>query len=136
MLGQRDQLVIGVHENALITQRGTSLPCSAFRHVSMPADQDDGVRIGFDVDQPDPISQERVAMLEKRVAIIVRHRRSIVDAQAAASCSKTVSTSSSCVLGVTLGMTCATMAYGPMMNVARRAPKYLRPYMLFSAHVP
>jgi hypothetical protein len=37
-------------------------------------------------------------------------------AYAAASCSSAASTSSSCVLGVTLGMTCATMPSGPMMK--------------------
>ena len=31
--------------------------------------------------------------------------------------------------GVTLGMTCATTPSGPMTNVARRAPQYLRPYL-------
>jgi hypothetical protein len=55
---------------------------------------------------------------------------------AAANCSKTAKTSSSCVLGVTLGITCATMPSGPMMKVARSAPRYLRPYIDFSAHTP
>ncbi len=50
-------------------------------------------------------------------------------AYAAANCSKTAKTSSSCVLGVTFGMTCATTPSGPMMKVARRAPKYFRPYI-------
>ncbi len=50
---------------------------------------------------------------------------------AAANCSKTAKTSSSCVLGVTLGITWATVPSAPMTNVARSAPKYLRPYTAF-----
>lgn len=46
---------------------------------------------------------------------------------AAANCSKTAKTSSSCVLGSDL-ITCATTPSGPITNVACRAPQYLRPY--------
>ena len=65
-----------------------------------------------------------------------RSRRRTERRYAAASCSSTASTSSSCVFGVTLGITCATTPSGPMTKVARRAPKYFLPYIDFSAHTP
>jgi hypothetical protein len=78
----------------------------------------------------------RTAKSRRRLRV-AHHGRTLHERRyAAANCSKTAKTSSSCVLGVTLGMTCATIPSGPMMKVARRAPKYLRPYMLFSAHTP
>ena len=47
-----------------------------------------------------------------------------------------LSTSSSCVLGDTFGMTCRTTPSASMMNVARSAPQYVRPYIDFSAQTP
>jgi endonuclease-3 len=58
-------------------------------------------------------------------------------AQGASSSSPSaLSTSSSCVLGDAFAMTWRTMPLGPMMNVERCAPMYLRPYIDFSTQTP
>jgi hypothetical protein len=66
----------------------------------------------------------------------LRRLRSHQSAQAAANCSSTAKTSSSCVLGVTLGITWATTPSGPITNVARSAPQYVRPYKVGSGAPP
>ena len=46
------------------------------------------------------------------------------------------STSSSCSAGLTFRSTWATLPYVSMTNVVRSLPKYVLPYIDFSAHTP
>ena len=46
------------------------------------------------------------------------------------------STRSSCFLGETFGNAFTTFPFGPMMNVVRWTPQYLRPYIDFSTQTP